>query len=102
MGDFIKAARISDIPEGQGGVFTVGGTDVAIFNIEGKVHAIQNACCHRQGPLGEGDCEGTTVTCPWHAWKYDVTTGECLSRPGANVRRYQVRVEGDDIFVETS
>jgi nitrite reductase/ring-hydroxylating ferredoxin subunit len=50
--------------------------------------------------LGEGECEGTIVTCPWHGWRYDVTTGQSPDNPKAQVRCYQLKLEGDDIFVE--
>jgi nitrite reductase/ring-hydroxylating ferredoxin subunit len=39
------------------------------------------------------------VTCPWHGWQFNVTTGECVKNPAAKVEVYQVKVEGDDIKV---
>ena len=52
------------------------------------------------GPLDEGEIDGTTVTCPWHGWEYNVTTGENLDDPDTKQETYAVKVEGDDIFVE--
>jgi nitrite reductase (NADH) small subunit len=100
MEGFVKSARVSDIPPGSAKVVRVGSTPVAIFNVAGSFHAIHNTCLHRQGPLGEGELDGTTVTCPWHGWDYDVTTGECATRKGVKVACYEVRVEGEDIFVK--
>jgi nitrite reductase (NADH) small subunit len=100
MEGFIKSARASDIPPGTGRVFSVNGTPVAVFNVAGAYHAIHNNCLHRQGPLGEGELDGSTVTCPWHGWTFDVTSGECRSRPGARVACYEVRVEGEDIYIK--
>jgi nitrite reductase/ring-hydroxylating ferredoxin subunit len=100
MGEFIKAAKQQDIEEGKGIVADCAGTPVAIFKIGGNLHAIHNTCVHRGGPLGEGECEGTIVTCPWHGWRYDVTTGQSPDNPKAQVRCYQLKLEGDDIFVE--
>jgi len=101
MGDFVKTARTADIPAGTGKVFNVGGTPVAVFNAGGKFHAIHNVCVHRGGPLGEGELDGTAVTCPWHGWVYDVTTGESSTRAGARVACFEVKVEGEEIFVKT-
>ena len=100
MADFISVAKTTDIPEGEGRVVDAGGTPVALFNVDGSFHALDNTCIHRGGPLGDGICEATTVTCPWHGWQYDVTSGECTSSPGESVDRYEVRVAGDDVQVK--
>ncbi len=100
MSDFISVAKTADVPAGEGRVFEVDGTPVAVFNIDGTFHALDNTCLHRGGPLGDGICNATTVTCPWHGWQYNVTTGECASAPGEKVDTYEVRVEGDDVQVK--
>jgi len=100
MGTYQKAANKNDIPEGQGIACEVGGKSVALFNVGGTFSAISNVCLHKGGPLGEGELDGNIVTCPWHAWQYDVTTGSCLEIPDAKVEKYNVKVEGDDIWVE--
>jgi nitrite reductase/ring-hydroxylating ferredoxin subunit len=43
----------------------VQGKKIALFNLDGKFHAIDNTCTHRGGPLSEGELEGDEVTCPW-------------------------------------
>jgi len=49
----------------------------------------------------EGELDGTHVTCPWHGWEYDITTGKNLDDPSVTVGCFTVKVEGDDILVET-
>ena len=100
MGNFIKAVGKTDISEGQGRVVTLGGNAIALFNVGGTFHAIDNTCKHRGGPLGEGELDASQVTCPWHGWQYDVTTGECMTTPGLTQKTYNVKVEGDDVLVE--
>lgn len=99
MSEYLSVAKANDIPVGEGRVFVTGGKQIAVFNVNGEFHAIDNTCVHQGGPLGEGFLEGTVVTCPWHAWKYDVTTGECTFNPRARVDTYTVRVENGDIQV---
>ena len=94
-----KVAKTSDIPPGTGKVIEVSGKPLAIFNCEGNFYAIDNTCKHRGGPLGEGSLSGSTVTCPWHGWEYDVTSGECQMDPSIKVQKFDVKVEGDDILV---
>lgn len=100
MGNFKKAAGRADIPEGRGKAVTLEGNAVALFNVGGTFHAIDNTCKHRGGPLGEGELDKSQVTCPWHGWQYDVTTGECMTAPGVIQKKYNVKVEGDDILIE--
>lgn len=77
------------------------GTDVvATFLVGGVCHALDGRCPHRGGPLGEGTLRGSIVTCPWHRWTFDVTTGRCISHPGRDVRRWPVTIDGDDVWVE--
>ena len=100
MGNFIKAAGKADITEGHGKAVTLEGNAIALFNVSGAFHAIENTCKHRGGPLGEGELDGSQVTCPLHGWQYDVKTGECMTTPGVIQKKYNVKVEGEDVLVE--
>jgi nitrite reductase (NADH) small subunit/3-phenylpropionate/trans-cinnamate dioxygenase ferredoxin subunit len=100
MGEFIKATPTSEIPNNQSKICELKGKQVAIFNIEGQFCAIENVCPHRGGPVGEGDLEGKVVTCPWHGWQFDVTTGVSPVNPAAKVKKFNCKVEGADILVE--
>lgn len=100
MGKFVKIATQREVPEGTGLTIEVEGQGIALFNVEGVFYAIDNRCKHRGGPLGEGSLEGKEVICPWHGWQYDVTTGQCTTDPAVLQTRYNLKVEGDDIFAE--
>jgi len=99
MPNFVRVAATGDIPTGQAKTVEVDGKQIAVFNCEGTFYAIDNTCKHRGGPLAEGELEGTTVTCPWHGWTYDVTSGVSPDDPDCAVARYDVRVEGDDVML---
>jgi cell fate regulator YaaT (PSP1 superfamily)/nitrite reductase/ring-hydroxylating ferredoxin subunit len=96
---WVATIKTGDVAPGAHTVHELGGPKVAIFNVDGVFHVISNECGHQGGPLGEGKLEGFAVTCPWHQWKFDVTTGHCLSVSGSSVRRYECTVLGDDLFV---
>ena len=100
MAESVKIAQVGDIPEGRGQVVEVQGRTIALFNVNGEFFAIQNTCPHRGAPLGEGALEGTVVTCPWHGWQFDVTTGASPVNPAARQDTYPVTVAGDDLRVE--
>lgn len=100
MANWVRLGNASEIPAGGCRVFEAGDCTVAVFKVEGSLHAIDNTCLHRGGPLGEGTLEGKIVTCPWHHWQYDVTTGKTTMSSDMGVRKYPLEVRGDDVFVE--
>ena len=101
MPKFVKVAQTDDIPAGTARMVEVNGKEIALFNVGGSFHAIDNTCTHVGGPLCEGEIDGAQVTCPWHGGVFDVTTGEVLGPPpGSAVNRYNIRVDGPDIEIE--
>jgi nitrite reductase/ring-hydroxylating ferredoxin subunit len=97
--EFIKVASISELELGSCKTVEVQGKAIALFNVGGKIYALDNTCLHQGGPLGEGRLEGEVVTCPWHMWEFNVRTGEKVGEPSLRVATYPVQVDGDDIKV---
>jgi nitrite reductase/ring-hydroxylating ferredoxin subunit len=102
MTDRTKVAAVGELGEGQARTVEVNGKSIAVFNVAGRYYAIDNLCPHRGGPLGEGDVEGQIVVCPWHGWRWDVTTGANANNPAIRVSCYPVTVEQGAIFVAAS
>ena len=100
MPGFVRVLNVADLQPGECRAVEVEGRQVALFNVDGAVHALSNTCPHRGGPLGEGDLDGKLVTCPWHSWEFDVTSGQCVNNPSATVPCYAVKIEGDTVLVE--
>lgn len=97
---FVRAMKKDEVPVGMVRELQLDGKIVALANVGGKLYAVNNVCLHRGGPLGQGELSGQTVTCPWHGWQYDVTTGKALMNPAVGVESYRVEVRGDDIYVD--
>ena len=97
---FVRAGKTADVPPGTIREFQVAGKAVAVANVGGQFHALNNTCMHRGGPLADGPLEGNVVTCPWHGWEYDVTTGKVAKSASVGVESYAVEVRGDEIFVD--
>jgi nitrite reductase (NADH) small subunit len=97
---FLRAARKDEIPDGTIREYQVDGKTVALANVGGTIYAIDNVCLHRGGPLGGGVMNGKVVTCPWHGWEYDVTTGKVAQNPAVGVSCYKLEIRGEDIFVD--
>ena len=100
MKEFVKAAKTSDLAEGQIMLVEVGEERVLLSNVGGSYYAIGEVCTHAEGPLSEGSVEGEEVECPWHGSIFNLKTGQNTHPPAAEaVPHYAARVEGDDVLV---
>ena len=97
---FTKVGALSALPAGEMLEAVVSERPYAVCNVDGRLHAIEGLCPHRQGPLAQGALHGSMVVCPWHAWEFDCRTGENDRSPEANIASIPVKVEGDDIYIE--
>jgi nitrite reductase/ring-hydroxylating ferredoxin subunit len=97
--DFVKVATLDELPPGRIKAVQLEDEPIALYNVDGTVHATRDVCTHEHFPLSKGDLCGRIVTCALHHWKYDVTTGRCETNPAAHVRRWEVKVEGGDVYV---
>ena len=101
MSKLVKVAVTKDVAPGTGKVVQAEGHSIALFNVAGTFHALDNTCTHEGGPLGEGQLTGEVVACPWHDNEFNVTTGEALGPLSDDgVRSYPVQVQGIDVLVE--
>ena len=88
------------VPPGTGAEVVANGKILAVFNVDGTFHVIDGICPHAGGPLGKGMLRGNIVTCPWHGWQFNVSTGQhCLNQRSCQTR-YDVRVEDGKVVVE--
>jgi nitrite reductase/ring-hydroxylating ferredoxin subunit len=98
---YVKVATVQELPPGKAKQVTIQGRTVAIFNVGGSFHAIDDTCPHRGAPLWEGDISGTEVTCPWHGARFDLTSGAHLCPPAqSGVASYKVQLVGDEVQVD--
>jgi nitrite reductase/ring-hydroxylating ferredoxin subunit len=98
---FVAALKRERLPRDGAAIVRAGRYEVAIFDVGGELHAYENACPHQGGPIGEGTIEDGTVTCPWHAWCFDLRTGSMTLGDFARLRRFAVREESGRIEVAT-
>jgi nitrite reductase (NADH) small subunit len=83
------------IPPGEGRVFRVSETDIAVFRLrDGKIYATQSTCPHRGGPLADGLAGSGKILCPLHGFAFELATGQPVDNPCAQLRTYTVVVNG--------
>lgn len=118
MAEYVRVARLSEIPPGTMKGVKARGKEILVANIDGEAYAIGDRCTHLRYHLHNGTLDGTIVECKGHGAKFDVTDGGVCgwvthpawyrmlmdaTFPGflkRNVPSYKTRVEGDDIYVE--
>ncbi|MBV8160947.1 MAG: nitrite reductase (NAD(P)H) small subunit [Acidimicrobiia bacterium] len=93
-------ARLCDLPDPGALEVFPGGRAVALFRVDGRVYALDNACQHVGGPLVEGIVEDGCVTCPWHEWRYRLEDGRRIGPGAVAVRSYPVRVTAGEVWVQ--
>lgn len=100
-----RALGVGDIPVGSTRSVRAGegsrALDVLLVNVGGQVSAYENACAHQGLPLDDAELDPVagTLTCPWHGFCYDATSGECVTMPGAQLATLPVRLVGGDVWV---
>lgn len=90
----------ADLPEKTPTTATVDGVTIMLYRSGSTVRAIANRCSHRGGPLHEGECDGETVTCPWHASIFRLVDGSIVRGPAtAPQPRFETRIEDGKVLV---
>ncbi|MGI8406884.1 MAG: Rieske (2Fe-2S) protein [Thermomicrobiales bacterium] len=108
-------AHVSERTPGSMKLVEVKGLSIGLFNVHGEFVAVLNLCPHELAPVCRGRLRGTTlpsppgeyrwgregeiIACPWHGWELDLLTGKALADAKARLKRYDVVVEDDVVFV---
>ena len=96
---FVRALSVDELPPGRSTTVTIDGREFALFNVDGKFFATDDACAHAGASLGWGILEGKTVKCRAHGMRFDVATGLAVGSATFGVQTFPVKVDGDAVFV---
>ena len=92
------ACQTDELLPGERKLVTLDGVEIALFNIDGAVFAINNRCPHRKGPLIRGYTDSAGgIKCPMHGWRFDLRTGQ--SRRPAQATTYRTKTEGGILYL---
>jgi 3-phenylpropionate/trans-cinnamate dioxygenase ferredoxin subunit len=109
-------AQVEDIPPGERKLVEVKKHSIGVFNVNGEFVAALNMCPHELAPVCRGRVGGTTLpskpgeyrwgkegeilSCPWHGWEFDLTTGQMIADEKVRLRTYPVVVEDGVIYIK--
>jgi len=101
---WIKVAKPGELPDGRVKTVTAGTKTLALVHFDGQYAALDNACPHQGGPLGEGSIERGVegecwLRCPWHGWDFHPLTGRSPGGHDDGVPTFPVEVRADGIYV---
>lgn len=97
----VRVCRKSDVPENGNKSFTVQGEEILIVRSNGDFFGLEDSCSHTGLSLQGGIIDGYSIKCPHHGACFDVRTGEAVALPAiAPVERYELVIDGDEVFVE--
>lgn len=91
--DWIDVGRVEDIPRRGARCINTPAGRIAVFRTaDDAIHAIDDRCPHRGGPLSQGIVHGTEVTCPLHNWVFSLETGLAQGADEGSVRTMPLQV----------
>lgn len=97
---YVKLAKVSDFNSVRIKSYRILARPVGIVrNSDGTFFATEISCKHQNADLSAGHIKGDLLTCPRHGWQYNLETGECVNHDSTPLRRYAMKVEGDELFV---
>jgi 3-phenylpropionate/trans-cinnamate dioxygenase ferredoxin subunit len=96
MTTWVKIGETGDVPPGAGRAFAIEGYSIAVFNVDGKLYAIDDSCPHQGSSLAMGRLDGYVVTCRSHGMKVNVAVGQ---GSGMDVRSFPVESRPDGLYV---
>lgn len=102
---WVRVGPAAELPVDEITVATLSAAgrpcEVIVVNLGQRLSAYRNECAHEALPLNDAvlDLSNGTLTCPWHGFCFDATSGECLSAPGAQLEQLPLRVDQGDVWV---
>ena len=102
--EFVSLCKVDDVRPGEARHFRpMQGKwrlkPVAVWNEGGDFHITNYVCPHSGGPLSEGTIENGVVTCPWHAWQFNVSTGKSARGDAHAIAIYECKVEDGEVLI---
>jgi nitrite reductase/ring-hydroxylating ferredoxin subunit len=97
-----KVAQLRQIPQGSRKHVELAGREYMLIHSRDGLYCIDHRCPHADGAVGDGMVLGTNITCPLHKWRFDLRDGSHVHKGTRNLGVYQVKVEGEDVWIETN
>jgi len=78
---------------------SINDLKLAVIYKNGKFTVLSNTCPHSGGPIGQGSLEGSCIVCPWHSWKFKLSSGATPDK-NASVTLYETKEKGGRLLIK--
>lgn len=100
---FVDVCPLSELPPGARRKFEHEDLEIAVFNCDGELLAMEDRCSHDDGDLADGELDQArcTIECPRHGSLFDLRSGRPLTLPAYEpVETFPVAVEDGVVRVD--
>ena len=101
MTQFQDVCAFDEVPDGKAKLIQIDGLLIGVFNSGGILHAIDDLCPHMGASLSAGYFDGESVSCPWHAWRFNVCDGAWCDNPRLKLKTYPVKEKDGRVWLCT-
>jgi len=99
---FERIATIDEVTRTRPKRVMVGEREVVLFRVGDEIFAVENLCPHQQfSVFHQGVLDGYTITCPMHAWSFDIRSGKAVTGSG-RIKTFELRVVGNEVLIKNS
>jgi toluene monooxygenase system ferredoxin subunit len=99
---FVKFGTLSQLWIGESAPFSIDQHEVVVFRTANGIFAYEDKCPHLGFALSKGKLKDTTLTCAAHCWQFNAETGKGVNPADACLKRYEVELRDDEIWIELS
>ena len=101
VSEWLRVCTVREIPRQGSRVIDLAGTAVAVFRTaKDEIHAIEDRCPHKGGPLSQGLVAGDRVTCPLHGWTIGLADGSAQAPDEGRTPTFACRVETGVVYLD--
>lgn len=96
----IIVTSASHLPAGQRKLVFANGRSIVVFNVEGRLHAVDNSCPHNGASLASGRLDGNVLQCPAHGLRFNLATGCVPGAGGLCLKTYAIHEADGHIVIQ--
>jgi nitrite reductase/ring-hydroxylating ferredoxin subunit/Fe-S cluster biogenesis protein NfuA len=98
---WLEVTSLAEVPRNSVLAMKLEGRSLLLSRIDDdQVVCFPNACSHLGVPLDAGEVDQGILTCPYHHFRYQLATGECLTAPEMPLQSLPVQVKGGQVYVQ--
>lgn len=96
--DWINVGPAAQFETGMHAI-TAGRRRIVVAKLQGRLFAFDAFCPHVQGPMDRAEIEGAIISCPLHAWRFDLENGGKELHGYRGLTVHHLRLENDQVFL---